>query len=245
MKTWHKVIAVLATVLLLFTALGIWGVLKLKSFLYPVAPPMPAIISEPMPEILTHLEAVLKTSAPLVSAKLQPGISAEQIAKLEAQYHVQIPDEIKAIYEWHNGSVRAATTNDLADFMPLYRFLPLDEALAQRTTTTPPGDAPFVGRVAYRVFAGHRDSWICLFEDGAGNGYWFDPKRKATEGAVFYNFTEEADFLFFPSPKNMMAGIAECYEQGAFHMKTNSSPPQLDEDFETAQKIWTRFGTGR
>jgi hypothetical protein len=39
-----------------------------------------------------------------------------------------------------------------------------------------------------------------------------------------------------------MAGIAKCYEQGAFRVKPGSTPPQLDEDFEQAAKIWREFG---
>ena len=42
-----------------------------------------------------------------------------------------------------------------------------------------------------------------------------------------------------------MAGVAACYEEGAFHIKKDSSPPQLDEDFEQAAKIWDRFGASR
>jgi len=29
----------------------------------------------------------------------------------------------------------------------------------------------------------------------------------------------------------------------AFFVKESSSPPELDEDFEKAEKIWNKFGT--
>jgi cell wall assembly regulator SMI1 len=243
-KSWHKVIIGITIALALVAGSGLWGLHRFRTFLYPPAPPMPAVVGDPMSQILAHLEAILKTNAPQVLAELQPGLSVEQIAKLETQYHIQVPEEIKAIYEWHNGSARLAATNRLSEFIPLYRFLPLDEALADRAMTAPE-QAPFIQRTFYRLFAGHRDSWVCLFDDGAGDGYWFDPNRKPSEGAVFYNFTEEASYIFFPSPKNLMAGVAECYAQGAFHLKKDSSPPGLEEDFERTQQIWGRFGASK
>ena len=212
-----------------------------RSHLAPVETrPMPAMVSEAMPELLAHLESVLKTKAQYVAAGLKPALTFEAITKLEQQYHVQLPDDIKAIYEWHDGSMQ--TTNYLrGDFIPTHRFVSLEEAL-EESANVHPEQAPLVQRLAYNIFAGHRATWIGLFSDGAGDGYWLDPKRKPSEGAVFYNFTETRSYLFFPSAKNLIAGIAQCYEQDAFHIKPNSSPPELDEDYGSAIKIWERFG---
>ena len=239
LKTRHKVIVGIACVLLIVTGLTSWGIVRLHSMLYPKAPPMPAVVSASMPEILSHLEAVLHTNAPPVLTDLRPGISRDEIVKLEAQYQVKIPEEIKTIYAWHNGSVQY--TNRSSDFVPGHRFMPLEEALAERVASTPE-KAALAQHVFYRFFAGHRDPWVCLFSDGAGDGYWFDLKRQPSEGAIFSSFTEDASYTFFPSAKNLMAGITACYEKGAFHIKKDSSPPLLDEDFEQAEKIWSGFG---
>jgi len=242
MKPWQKVILGIAITAFVAAGFGIWGLLRFRAFLYPLAPQMPAVVSEPMPQILARLESVLKTNVPYVSTNLQPGLSAERISKLEQQYHVQLPEEIKAIYQWHNGSV--SDTNRLIDFIPIHRFLPLEEALEDRAALAPQ-KVSFTQRIAYRLLVSHRESWVCLFDDGAGDGYWFDLKRKPAQGAIFYNFTEEASYTFFPSAKNLMAGLVECYAQGAFHIKKDSSPPELEEDFEQAQKIWSQFGASR
>jgi cell wall assembly regulator SMI1 len=240
MNRWQKIGIGIGITIAVMVALGFWARVGLRNFFYPVAPSMPAVVSEPMSEILARLESVLKTNTPQVLAGLQPGLSAADISKLEQQYHVQLPDDIRAIYEWHDGAYHS--TNYVGDdFIPIHRFLPLEEALAEHARIAPE-KAPLVQRMAYLIFAGHRDSWVYLFSDGAGDGYWFDPKRKPAEGAVFYNFTETGTYVFFPSAKNLMAGIAKCYEQGAFRVKAGSSPPQLDEDFEQATKIWKEFG---
>jgi cell wall assembly regulator SMI1 len=205
---------------------------------------MPAEVSMPMNEVLARLEGVLRTNAPQVLATLQPGLSEQAIAKLEKDFGVNLPDDIKELYQWHNGSRPA--TNVLEEFLPLYRYVPLDEALTERKTIQQQAQsANLIGRVGGNLFAGHRDSWICLFDDGAGNGYFYDPKRKPAEGSVFYNYMDEADYTFFPCTKNVLAGVAACYEHGAFSVKASQGSYELDEDYEAAAKIWSEFGVSR
>ena len=72
-----KSVAILLAIVVV-TAFGFWADKKAKTFFYPLAPPMPPVVDEPMPEILDHLESVLKTNAPQILAGLQPGISADQ-----------------------------------------------------------------------------------------------------------------------------------------------------------------------
>jgi len=242
MTRWQKIglAVVIAFIgITVLVALGFRAKTGMRNFLYPHAPPMPSVVGESMPDILAHLELVLKTNAPSVLAELQPGLSAEAIAKLEQQYHVQIPDDIKMIYEWHDGAPNK--TNLLNDgFIPGHIFLSLEDTLADRAMAWQGASATQLA--VGNAIVGYRRSWIHLFDDGAGDGYWFDPQRQPAEGAVFYNFTETGSFVFFSSAKNLMAGVARCYESGAFHMKLNTSPPELDEDYQMAGKIWGDFG---
>jgi cell wall assembly regulator SMI1 len=201
---------------------------------------MPDEVADSMSEILYRLDRILQTNAPHVLAELQPGLSEIEITQLEDQNNVRLAADVRAIYRWHNGS-RQSTNALPTAFLPGHRFVPLDEALAEKSQNSG-AKASTAQHAAYRLFAGHRDSWICLFIDGAGDGYWYDPKRGPGQGSVFYNFTETATFLFFPSAKNLMAGVSQCFEQGVFYVKKGSSPPQLDEDFEKAEQIWSKFG---
>lgn len=253
MKRIHKIGIGIAIAGVLVMAAGFWATQRgLRDFLYPLAPPMPAVVDEPMPEILAHLDSVLKTNAPQVLATLRSGISAGQISQLEQQYHIQIPDDIQAIYEWHDGTVSIAATNYL-DFIPIHHFVPLEDMLSEKTGESKGmAEATSSQRAAYRVFAGYRDNWYCLFDDGTGNGYFYDPTRKPAQGALFCAFVEDNDYTFFPSAKNLMAGIARCYEQGAYRVEPsgpglNNVPPSrahLDEDYDQSTKIWKEFGAG-
>jgi cell wall assembly regulator SMI1 len=218
----------------------------LRTFFYPVAPPMPPIISESMQDVLGQLEAVLRANAPEVLATLRPGISANKISQLERQYNVQVPDDIKVIFEWHDGAIPMAASN-YVDFIPIHHFVPLEDMLAEKADEgAQEAAATAAQRVVYRIVAGQRDNWYCLFDDGSGNGYFFDPTRKPDEGAVFCVFVEDNEFTFFPSAKNLIAGIAKCYEQGAYRVKPGRLPHQLqlDEDFDQSARIWKEFGAG-
>lgn len=235
MKTSHKwglaataVIAVLATVVFLAYS-------RFQKFLYPPAPRMPAVVNASMPEILHRLELVLQTNAPQILPTLQPGLSDAEIARLEQQHGVRLPDDLKALYHWHDGAINS-TNQTALEFLPIHRFVPLAEALADRNQSKAQG--PVV-----RGLIGYRDSWIPLLADGAGDGYWYDPKRTEAQGAVFFNFTETASYVFFPSVKNLFAGITEAYARGIIHLKPGATPPELDEDFEKAEKLWNEFGT--
>jgi hypothetical protein len=89
------------------------------------------------------------------------------------------------------------------------------------------------------VFAGHRSGWVQVLDDGAGDGYFYDPTRTDAEGAFFHYFAEERYYLWFPSLRNFLAGTIECYESQA--VKVAAEGKSLDEDFDRTQKIWERF----
>lgn len=202
---------------------------------------MPPVIGLSMAEILRQLESLMQNKPPAVFAELQAGLSDSEISALESKSGITLPDEMKALYRWHNGCGTRNPT--LCGPIPGQRFLPLDEALGLHNAgTNQLANASGVQRAAFEVFAGHTKSWIPLFDDSAGEGYFFDPKRKASEGAFFYHFAEDTYYVFFPSLKNLMAGAAKCYEQDAFAWKTNQTGVGLVEDFERSQKLWQEFG---
>lgn len=221
-------------------AFRFWAHKQARTFFCPLAPPMPGAVNLPMPEILRRLTLILQATAPQIVDGLQPGLSDQEIGKLERQYNVRLPNAITAIYEWHDGARYSATY--LGDnFIPLHRFVPLEETLKKEAAEVKRPATRFRLAMA-RVFFGYRDRWFCLLDDGAGNGCFFDLTRKPSEGAIFCTFTEDNELTFFPSPKNLMAGIATCYVQGTYHVRTRRSRLEVDESLEQSAKIWKEFG---
>ena len=207
-----------------------------RSFFYPKPNGLPSVVSQTTEQLLARLQAVLETNAPVVASALQPGLSDAQIAALESQGGFRLSDDLRALYRWHNGITRTSTIGLLAG----QRFVPLDEVVQERSLVGQQvASGSGVQRAAFSVFAGHRTGWIQVLDDGAGDGYFYDPKRTDAEGAFFYHFAEVGHYLWFPSVRNFIAGVIECYESRA--VKTSADGKSLDEDFDRTEKIWTQF----
>ena len=241
----RKYIIIILSALFVFVGLVSVCIITLprviERFFYPLAPPMPPVVSKSTSQILSELEATLKTNAPRVLEHMQAGLSDGEIKKLELAAGIQLPADIKTLYRWHDG----CQSRDPLSFSPIpgHRFLPLNESLGLSSILSNQlASATASQRAVANVVAGHRKSWICLFDDGSGDGYFYDPKRKTEEGAIFYTFTQDASFVFFPSLKNLLAGTVKCYETGAYSWTNQPSGPGLDEDFDKSKAVWDEFG---
>jgi len=235
--------------LLMFSALGGLVVLivsiaclstgpALNAFFYPKPPSLPPLVTESTEVLLNRLQSVLEKHAPAVLTNLHPGLSEAQINALEAKGGLQLPEDIRVLYRWYIG----ALTNQGVGIIPGHWFPPLEWLFENRAALRAQLQSQTtVQSAGYRIFAGHRDGWIEIFPDGAGDGYFYDPKRSEKEGPFFYNFAETGDYRWFPSFRNFLAGAIECYEKGAYRIAGEGT--QLDEDSERTETIWKRYGT--
>jgi hypothetical protein len=234
----RKVILVAVTVLaVIIVALILGGRSMQRSFFYPKPHGLPPVVSDTTEQLLAQLQSVLETNAPPVANVLQRGLSETQILALESQGGFRLSDDLRALYRWHNG----VTTNSTVGLLAGQRFVPLDEVVRRGALVgqqVASGSA--LQRATFSAFAGHRTSWIQVLDDGAGDGYFYDPKRTDAEGAFFHHIAEAGYYLWFPFLRNFLAGLIECYASGAIRIGTDGK--SLDEDFDRTQKIWERFG---
>jgi cell wall assembly regulator SMI1 len=211
-----------------------------RSFFYPRPRGLPPAVAQTTDQLLGRLQAVLETNAPIVAQSLQPGLSDSQISTLESQGGFLLSADLRALYHWHNGM----STNSTIGLLPGQRFLPLDEMVLKRALNRQQlRSATTVQRAAYAAFAGHRKSWLQVLDDGGGDGYFYDPNRTDAEGAFFKHFAEGGDYLWFPSFRNFLAGVIECYETRA--VKIAPDARRLDQDSAQTMKIWERLGKSR
>ncbi len=65
---------------------------------------------------LGRYELALRTMGAPVVANLRPAISLNEVRELEGRFSVELPDEVRAIWEWHNGveGVRGTNSADAA-----------------------------------------------------------------------------------------------------------------------------------
>jgi cell wall assembly regulator SMI1 len=219
--------------LVMALVLGLTGFVAtraLRNMLYPRAPLMPAAVPETADKLLARYEQILRKQAPQLLAATQPGLSDAQIDALEKEHHFTLPPDLRALYRWRNG------TSSGLDVFADHRFVPLDEALTERAAVGE-GAAP-AGFVA-RMFVSHREGWIEVITDPAGDGYYFDPARSESEGSFFFCFAEDAQFVFFPAFRNFLAASVEGHETQVLSFGELGAETL---DFDRAQKLWERFG---
>ena len=222
-------------ILLLLTSLAARHLVR--TFYYPSPTHLPAIVDGEMSESLRHFESVLAEHVPAALAALQAGLSEEQIDELSQDFGVRLSDEVKSLYRWRNGS----PPDPHAQIIPGHRFVPLEEALQTRHgILRQVSDASFVQRVVFAIVAGHRSAWVNIFEDGCGDGYFFDPARRRRRCAFFYHFAEITCYRYFPSLKNFLAGAADCYTSGVYRSRRDG---RLEADAEREFELWRNYAT--
>lgn len=191
-----------AVVTIVVVAVMLAGPSMQRAFFYPKPRGLPPVVGDTTEQLLARLQTTLETNAPIVAQSMQPGLSNRQISHLEAQGGFRLSDDLRALYRWHNGM----GTNSAVGLLPGQRFVPLDEVVASRMRMHQQSG------VAFRVFAGHRKQWLHILDDGAGDGYFYDPQRTDAQGSFFLYFGEGAYYVWFPSLRNFLSGVIECYQ---------------------------------
>ncbi len=204
-----------------------------RSFFYPKPRGLPPVVNETTEQLLGRLQVMLETNAPIVARSLQPGLSDAQISELETKAGFRLSGDLRALYHWHDGM----PTNTTVGLLSGQRFLPLEEVVAERALMRQQSGA------ALGIFAGHRKSWLHVLDDGAGDGYFYDPERTDAQGAFFFHSAEVGHYVWFPSLRNFLSGVIECYQSQA--VKVAGDGKSLEEDADRTEKIWSRLGKSK
>jgi hypothetical protein len=204
--------------------------------MYPPAPAMPPVVAIPVEDLLATYEAFLKANAPAVLGVLQTGLSDSDIDKLETLHSIKLTNDLRALYRWRNGTPQSANLNAF----PNHEFVPLDVALTNRDELRKQVESgtPEEQQID-AAYAGHRDAWLGLIVDLAGDGHFFDPARSESQGSFFFCFNEDGSSIFYPAFRNYLAAVVEGQKAGVFV----TGPRGVDTaDFVKAQALWQQFG---
>lgn len=204
--------------------------------MYPPAPAMPPVVAEPIEDLLSAYETFLEANTSDVFAALQPGLSDSEIDELEAAHSINLTDDLRALYRWRNGTPRSAHI----DAFPDHEFVPLGDALAARDILHDQvkAETPAQQKL-HAAYAGHRDDWVDLIVDIAGDGYFFDPARSESQGSFFFCFAEDGSYFFYPAFRNYLAEVVEGVKTGVFV----AGPSGIETaDFDKAYALSERFG---
>ena len=237
-KKMYAYILIPIVIALIIFSFRFWMRRRVETFFYPKYIQLTKNVDIPLEVILNELDNILAEKVPFVAEQLQDGLSPEDIDKLENKSGITLTEELRTFYMWHNG----CSVNSNQYFFPGHLFLPLDFAIEQHIQLKKDVDSsPWLQRLTFNIFAGHKLSWLTIFDDMCGDGYFYDHLRKNDNCCIFYNFAEDSSYMFFPSLKNLMAAINECYKQNAF--RPSSEPNSLEEDFDKAWNIFMKYGS--
>lgn len=222
-------LAIVACIAVAICLLLAFGRRAQRNFFYPEPPLLPSQVNKTTEQLFAELQSTLDKNATNVAKALRPGLSDAEISKLESTYNVTLPNELRTLYKWHNGIAGI-------EFFPGHHFVTLEDSLkSKHSNATQPQSA--AQRAGWALLAAHRNTWIEVFPDGAGDGYFFDLARTNKPGPFFYHMAEDGHYLWFPSLQNFLAALNECYQSGAYSPTNN-----LETAFAKAEPIWTRFG---
>jgi cell wall assembly regulator SMI1 len=231
----------LLTVLLscsLFIMLGVKYIMGTgDEFFYPTIVNSIPPVSDDLTVLLNEFETVLKEKNKTAYDRLNPGLTAEEIHKLQEEYQVKLPEEIVTLYMWHNGCGDFEHIISSGKIIPGHWFVPLKEALEWNKSMNQV-EGTFAQKAAYELCVAHRKSWIVLLDDSAGDGYFYDPVQKSGSGYVFYHFAEVGHYTFFSSLKNLFKAFIECYQKDIYRLDNTMER----KDYEAASKVMSKYG---
>jgi hypothetical protein len=181
---------------------------------------MPPVVEESLETILISLENELAKHRPETKQSLRPGISLEELDEAQAILGQSIHPDMQAVYRWHNG-----LENDEELFFG-YMFWDLDSAIQI--------NLEFQKKGLFILLPHHKD-WLILYPDAAGDGYYDTPQGSYDQGGVFYVFRETGYYRYFPSVKNFLMAIVECYQIGPY-------PQEKEPNYELEEQIMDKYG---
>ena len=184
---------------------------------------MPPVVGDSMADLLHSLEIELQKHQPDILASLQPGIEDRELERAETLLGRSIHPEMKELYRWHNG------LGSDKELFPGFGFFSLEDAIQTNQGLTRQYKEKGVD-----LMMAHEENWLTLFPDPAGDGYYYDPSRNYESGGVFYNFRESGSYRIFPSIRNLLKAVLECFQAGAY-------PPDSEPDFALEEQIMDQY----
>lgn len=169
-----------------------------------------------MKEILEQLDLHIKKFRPEFYGNLRASLVENDIQKLEIQYDIQIPEDLRRLYQWKNGQESSCYDAFVNNSM----FIPLEEALdiAQELTSMIGTD--------FEIENWWNESWIPIFHNGGGNYICYDLK-----GAFTGNKGQILEFWNRDYDRNVIAASLKDFLD------------QLNSYYEEKSEGWDEFFT--
>lgn len=170
-----------------------------------------------MEKTLQRLDSHIKKLRPDFYKSLQEPLSKEEIQRMEEQYNVQIPEDLKAFYQWKNGQESSCYDSFVNNSM----FIPLDEALETAEELT-----SMIG-TDFEIENWWNRNWIPVFHNGGGSYLCYD-----REGIFTGNRGQILEFWNRDHDRNVIAPDFQHFLEQLNIYYTGKSAEEFDGFFD-------------
>lgn len=149
-----------------------------------------------MEKILQTLDLHIQKSRPELYGYLNPPLNDDDFLRVEIQINTQIPEDLKALYQWKNGQESGCYDAFVNNSM----FIPLEEALeiAQELTSMIGED--------FEIENWWNENWIPIFHNGGGDYICYD-----TRGIFTGNAGQIIEYWNRDNDRNVIAASLEDF----------------------------------
>ena len=216
----------LGVVLVIAIGFGIAFKDKLKAYtdnmVYPKAQNMPVSVKVSLDDTLKQLQKAIDEKSPDLKKLMRPGLTKEQIAKLVDKYEMPLPEPMYKLYMWHDGSNLPSMGAVASD----HRFATLEGAMSSLDKIRELNKA--LAKKNKLPETMYTSNLLSIYSNNS-LALQYDLTRKPEEGAYVMSFFKPGFFCFFPSLRNALTAIAECYESGAFKVVESTSKTSIHD----------------
>ena len=177
---------------------------------------------------LQRYEAALRAVGAPVVANLRPGISSTEIRGLEIRFGLVLPDDVRAVWEWHDGveGARGANSADATRMLVPHRSfgnlawsLEFAHTFITTITDTNPG-SDYAGRAFVSLLIDNVGLLINLTRGEAPLTYVNDPMSWALSDYPAMPIAERIDWWTWA----VTTGVWTVAESGGWHVDIDRYP---------------------
>lgn len=171
---------------------------------------------------LQELDVNIQKTRPEFYPNLGTSLSDEEIKELEEKYKVQLPENLKSLYQWKNGQADGCYEAFVNNSM----FIPLDQALdtAQELTSMIGFD--------FEIDNWWNEKWIPIFHNGGGDYICYD-----TGGLFTGQAGQLIEFWHADNDRNVISPNLEVFIQTLNSYLNTISAANPDEFYSIKKKI--------
>ena len=195
-----------------------------------------------MSELTQALEIILareKRIYPPTVAKLNPGLTKNEIDNITKDWLIKIPTEVYELYQWKNGVGGGSKTYELGGLFERWSFEPLQNLSIEKQPSPYdyPPDTPFY---SLNMFFSYESCF---------RGYVLFNKTRETQWVELVDIVDGfhdrmwhyTPFFYYKSLTSMILTIAESYEKAYF--KDSQGIWKINE--EIYKTIWCKYNSSK